>query len=67
MKRADATLLKRYAAVRLLRARELKRRWAALTADTRRTLRAEMQKLIAAHDAALARKAANKAFEGALP
>ena len=67
MKRADATLLKRYAAVRSLRARELKRRWAALTAETRRTLRAEMTKLIAAHDAQVARRAANAAFETSLP
>jgi len=67
MKRTDLRLLDRYAAVRKLRVRVLRRRWADLSAMTRRTLRAEMAEIIARYDAELARKASNAAFEGALP
>jgi hypothetical protein len=63
MKRADAALIKRYAAVRKLLPHVLKRRWADLSALTRATLRREMAEVIARHDAEQIRKRADAAFD----
>jgi hypothetical protein len=67
LKRADLRLLDRYAAVRKLSPRRLRRKWQASPAPVRQAVRREIAAFLAKYEAMRTEMDAAAAFSGAQP